>query len=60
MAKDPINRLEKHLLKEKIADKAVIREYRERIQKEVDDAVEFARKSPVPPLEVAMQDVFID
>ena len=59
-AKDPIERLEKQMLKEKIIDKKTIDDYRKRVQAEVDEAVDFARKSPVPPLEVAMEDVFID
>jgi len=60
MAKDPVNKLEKQMLKEKIIDKDMIKDYRNKIQKEVDKAVDFARKSPVPSPEVAMEDVFAE
>jgi TPP-dependent pyruvate/acetoin dehydrogenase alpha subunit len=59
-AKDPIDRLESKMLKEKIIDKTEIDGYRTRVQAEVDEAVDFARKSPVPSLDVATEDVFID
>ncbi len=60
MAKDPLKRLEKQMLEEKIIDKEMIKDYRNKIQKEVDEAVDFARKSPVPAPEMAMEDVFAD
>lgn len=60
LAKDPIDKLEKQMLKEKIIDKDLIENYRNKIQKEVDEAVDFARKSPVPSPEIAMEDVFAE
>ncbi len=60
MAKDPLKRLEKQLLEEKIIDKEMIENYRNKIQKEVNEAVDFARKSPVPSPEIAMEDVFAE
>lgn len=46
--RDPIKRLERHILKERIASPADLRDIRERAEKEVLDAHEFARNSPVP------------
>ena len=58
--RDPIKRMEEKLLKEKILDSSGIKSYRSRIQKMVDEAVDFARKSPKPAPEVAFEDVFSD
>ncbi len=60
MAKDPIKNLEKRMLEAKIIDEGTIKDYWKRIQEEVDEAVDFARKSPVPSQEIAMEDVFAE
>ena len=60
MAKDPIKNLEKQMLEAKIIDKDMIKDHWKRIQEEVDKAVDFARKSPVPSQEIAMEDVFAE
>jgi pyruvate dehydrogenase E1 component alpha subunit len=60
MAKDPIKNLEKQMLEAKIIDEGTIKDSWKRIQEEVDEAVDFARKSPVPSQEIAMEDVFAE
>ena len=60
LALDPVKRFEEKMLKEKIIDKDGINSYRERIQKMVDEAVDFARKSPKPDPVVAFEDVYAD
>jgi pyruvate dehydrogenase E1 component alpha subunit len=58
LALDPIKRFEEKLTKDKILDESRIRDYREKIQKMVDEAVDFARKSPKPTPDVAFEDVY--
>ena len=60
LAMDPIKNYEARLLKEKILDEVKIKDYREKIQKMVDEAVDFARKSPKPTPDVAFEDVYAD
>ena len=60
MDRDPIKRMEERLLKEKIIDEAGIKNYRGKVQKMVDEAVDFARKSPKPAPEVAFEDVYAE
>ncbi|GAH80546.1 unnamed protein product, partial [marine sediment metagenome] len=59
-ARDPIKRIEDRMLKENVITKDKIQSYRNRIQKMVDEAVDFARKSPMPDPKVALEDVFVD
>jgi len=59
-SKDPIDRLENKMLEENIITKEDIESYRDRIQKLVNEAVEFARKSPKPETEVALEDVYAE
>lgn len=58
--RDPIKRTEEILLKEEILDEQGIKQYRDNAQKMVDEAVDFARKSPKPDPKVAFEDVFVD
>ena len=60
MGRDPIKRMEERLLNEKIIDEAGIKNYRGKVQKMVDEAVDFARKSPKPAPEVAFEDVYAE
>lgn len=46
--KDPIDRIERQMLDARIITESEIKSYHDRVQKMVDDAVEFARKSPHP------------
>ncbi|MBM3706026.1 MAG: thiamine pyrophosphate-dependent dehydrogenase E1 component subunit alpha [Actinobacteria bacterium] len=59
LERDPIKRMEEELLREKIIDPVAIKKQRETIQKMVDDAVDFARRSPKPAPEVAFEDLFV-
>ena len=58
--RDPIKRMEERLLKEKIIDDSTVKNYRGKVQKMVDEAVDFARKSPKPAPEVAFEDIYAD
>jgi pyruvate dehydrogenase E1 component alpha subunit len=46
--KDPIVTFEKYLLKNRIMEKEEIEERKKQVEKEVEEALEFARKSPYP------------
>lgn len=56
--KCPIKRFEKVLLKERVLDQAKIDEIKNAVQKEIDEAVEFANASPFPKNEDIYEDVF--
>jgi pyruvate dehydrogenase E1 component alpha subunit len=56
--KDPIQRLESKLISEKISDKSELEEIKNRIENEINEAVEFARKSPDPTVEEATDFIF--
>ncbi len=58
--KDPILRLEKKLLETKALTKDKVKKIRDSVQKEIDDAVQFAQESPEPDLSELMQDVYAD
>ncbi len=59
LIKDPIKRLEDKIMKEKILNAEGIIEYRKKVQKLVDEAVDFARKSLKPDPKVAFEDVYV-
>lgn len=56
--KDPIARLEKHLLAKHPLARERIREMEEAIRKEIDDAVAFADSSPMPEGSSALEGVY--
>ncbi|MDI3299636.1 MAG: thiamine pyrophosphate-dependent enzyme [Bacillota bacterium] len=56
--KDPIVRLREHLLREGLLDEAADGELVGRAHREVDEAVAFARESPYPAPEEALEHVF--
>jgi pyruvate dehydrogenase E1 component alpha subunit len=58
--KDPLDRFQRRILDLKILNEAQIKEMRERIQKEIDEAVEFARLAPDPPPEDLVSHVFCE
>ena len=60
LARDPIKRMEEKLLQEKILDGEGMKDYRRKVQEMVDEAVDFARKSPKPDPKVAFEDVYAD
>ena len=55
--KDPIMLYEKKLTKEGVVDEKAIQAVRDGIKKEVDEAVDFARKSPQPEIEELYVDI---
>lgn len=56
--RDPIRRFETWLIKNKRVAFKKIEEIRGQVKKEISNAVEFARKSPEPELDEALEDVF--
>ena len=56
--KDPIKRLEKKLINEKITDKSEIEKIKSKIENEINEAIEFARKSLDPAPEEAMDFIY--
>jgi len=58
--KDPIPRFEKYLFEKKILNQKEKSAILEKIEKEIDEAVEFAEKSPYPAPEEALEDVYYE
>ncbi len=58
LKKDPIVLYEKKLKKEGVLDVKAMQTIREATQKEIDEAVAFARKSPQPDVEELYKDIF--
>jgi pyruvate dehydrogenase E1 component alpha subunit len=58
--KDPIKRLSKKLLSDGTVNKDKLEEIEEEVKKEIDEAVDFADKSPQPEVSVALEDVYGD
>ena len=56
--RDPIESFEKYLLRKGILDEAKIREIHERIDKEIEEATEYALNSPFPEPEDALRDLY--
>lgn len=56
--RDPIMRLERHLLDGNLLDQQKITEMEDSIKAEIDDAVRFAEESPFPEGKEAIEDVF--
>lgn len=59
-AKDPIERLKKYMLENKVATEDEIKAIEDEVKKAVDEAVVFAENSPLPPLESAFEDIYAD
>jgi pyruvate dehydrogenase E1 component alpha subunit len=57
--KDAIENLKRVLLKEKIMNQKEINEIEDQVKKEIEDAVDFGRKSPVPDEKEALDHVFV-
>ena len=56
--KDPIIKLKKKLLDEKILNQSEIDKMISHIEKELDEAVEFAKNSPGPSVEKVTEDIY--
>ena len=55
---DPVDKIENRMLEVNMITKDGIKSYREKTQKMIDEAVNFARESPVPKPEEAMKYVY--
>ncbi len=60
LKKDPIPRIEKFLMENEIATEIELNLIKDVIDKEIEDAVEFANNSAVPSLESAVEDIYTD
>ena len=60
MKKDPIPHYEKYLLENKILDEKEKNKILVKVEKEIDEAVDFAEKSPYPAPEEALEDVYYE
>jgi len=58
--KDPIKRFSKKLLSDGMLNKEKLEEIEKEVKKEIDEAVDFADKSPKPDELVALEDVYGD
>jgi len=56
----PIVRFERFLSNEKKIHHKELQDIEERVENEIEEAIEFARRSPFPPIEEALKDVFIE
>jgi len=58
LKKDPLERLKKHLLKEENLSEKDLEEIRTRVDREIDEAVDFAKKSPDPEPDDALKYIY--
>ena len=57
---DPIGILERHILKEKMADKDALEEIDQQVEETVEAAVTFAEESPLPEPEALYTDIYVE
>ena len=57
-AKDPIRRMRAYLIENGMFSEAEIKSVEERAKQSIEDAVEFAQKSPYPSIDTIMDDVY--
>lgn len=57
---DPIGILERHILDEGIADKDELEKIDESVEKELEEAVQFAESSPLPEPEALYEDIYVE
>ncbi|KEI99552.1 acetoin:2,6-dichlorophenolindophenol oxidoreductase subunit alpha [Clostridium botulinum A2B3 87] len=60
IAKDPIPRFEKYLVENEILTEEKLKEVQNKIESQIDEAVDFANNSPYPELESVLEDVYTD
>lgn len=58
--KDPIPRIEKYMLDNKVLAKSELEALKEEIDNEINEAVEFANNSSYPSLESVVEDIYTD
>jgi pyruvate dehydrogenase E1 component alpha subunit len=56
--KDPIDRLSKQMIANKMATEAEIKKINNSVLRELDEAVKFAQESPEPKVEEALEDIY--
>lgn len=57
---DPIGVLERHILNEELADKDELEKIDKSVEEELDEAVAFAEKSPLPEPEELFTDIYVE
>ena len=57
---DPIGILERVIYSKKAATKAKLEKIDEEVEKVIDEAVDFAEKSPFPSPEALFEDIYVD
>ncbi|NFL95869.1 pyruvate dehydrogenase (acetyl-transferring) E1 component subunit alpha [Clostridium botulinum] len=60
LAKDPIPRFEKYLVENEILTEEKLKEVQNKVESQIDEAVDFANNSPYPELESVLEDVYTD
>jgi pyruvate dehydrogenase E1 component alpha subunit len=58
LAKDPIRRLEKRLLQDRVMSEDELKEIQKEVGAEIEEAVEFATRGPYPEPDEALEDVY--
>jgi pyruvate dehydrogenase E1 component alpha subunit len=59
-ARDPITQLKKYIIEQNLASEAELKSIEKRIDDVVEEAVEFADTSPLPPRSQLLENVFAD
>jgi pyruvate dehydrogenase E1 component alpha subunit len=57
---DPIGILERHLIEEEISGRDELEKIDERVEQEIEEAVQFAEESPLPPPEALFTDIYVE
>lgn len=60
LKKDPVNRLEKYMIDNKVIKAEKLEAIKKAVNKQIAEAVEFASNSPYPSLESAVEDIYTD
>ncbi|AOY78295.1 thiamine pyrophosphate-dependent dehydrogenase E1 component subunit alpha [Clostridium formicaceticum] len=60
LQKDPLERLEKHMLANKVITPEKLEVLQKNVDQQIAEAVEFAGNSPYPALESAVEDIYTD
>lgn len=60
LAKDPIPRFEKYLVENEILTEEKLKKVQDKVESQIDEAVDFANNSPYPELESVLEDVYTD
>ena len=57
---DPVAKLEAKLIREKVLTPDEVRQIKQRVQTEIDEAVKFAEESPLPKVDEILEDVYCE